>query len=118
MFVSWIPLLTATWLLLPTLAAAQAPAAPVPAPSPATAQGGAPTGRGQAQPQVPAWEAQARTDQNSQTAHQQLLAKRTQGKIDVYFAGDSIVRRWGATDYPQFLENWKQNFWGWNAADF
>src|SRR5436189_1666866 len=26
--------------------------------------------------------------------------------------------RWGATDYPQLLENWKQNFFGWNAADF
>src|SRR5262249_50752093 len=26
--------------------------------------------------------------------------------------------RWGATDYPQFLENWKVNFFGWNAADF
>ncbi|MGH7618230.1 MAG: GDSL-type esterase/lipase family protein [Gemmatimonadaceae bacterium] len=28
------------------------------------------------------------------------------------------MRRWGATDYPQFLENWKANFFGWNAADF
>ena len=115
-------LLTAIWLLLQAavvaVAAAQAPAAP--ASLPASAQGSAPAGRGRgpAQAPVPAWEAQARTDQNSQIAHQQLLAKRTQGKIDVYFAGDSIVRRWGATDYPQFLENWKQNFWGWHAADF
>jgi lysophospholipase L1-like esterase len=60
----------------------------------------------------------ARTDKNSQIAHQQLLAKRKQGRIDVYFEGDSITRRWGATDYPQLLENWKQNFFGWNAADF
>ena len=60
----------------------------------------------------------ARTDANSMLAHQQLLAKRTQGKIDVYFEGNSIVRRWGATDYPQFLANWKANFFGWNAADF
>src|SRR5262249_22054749 len=30
----------------------------------------------------------------------------------------SIARRWGATDYPQFLENWKKNFFGWNVADF
>jgi lysophospholipase L1-like esterase len=60
----------------------------------------------------------ARTDPNSMLAHQQLLAKRTQGKIDVYFEGNSIVRRWGATDYPQFLANWKANFFGWNAADF
>ena len=59
-----------------------------------------------------------RTDRNSQLAHEQLLAKRKQGRIDIYFEGDSITRRWGATDYPQFLENWKQNFFGWNAADF
>ena len=35
-------------------------------------------------------------------AHRQLLEKRTQGKIDVYFMGNSITRRWGATDYPEF----------------
>src|ERR1017187_6462737 len=40
------------------------------------------------------------------------------GGIDVYFEGDSITRRWGATDYPDFLANWKENFFGWNAADF
>lgn len=60
----------------------------------------------------------ARTDPNSQLAHEQLLAKRKQGRIDIYFEGDSITRRWGAADYPQLLENWKQNFAGWNAADF
>lgn len=59
-----------------------------------------------------------RTDRNSQLAHQQLLAKTKGGRIDVYFEGDSITRRWGATDYPQLLENWKKNFFGWNAADF
>jgi lysophospholipase L1-like esterase len=59
-----------------------------------------------------------RSDQNSQLAHQQLLAKTKAGRIDVYFEGDSITRRWGATDYPQLLENWKSNFFGWNAADF
>jgi lysophospholipase L1-like esterase len=59
-----------------------------------------------------------RTDANSILAHQQLLEKRTQGKIDVYFMGNSITRRWGATDYPQFLANWTENFHGWNAADF
>ena len=59
-----------------------------------------------------------RTDANSMLAHQQLLAKRTQGTIDVYFEGNSITRRWGATDYPDFLANWKSNFFGWNAADF
>ena len=59
-----------------------------------------------------------RADKNSQIAHEQLLAKAKQGRIDVYFEGDSITRRWGATDYPQLLENWNKNFFGWNAADF
>lgn len=59
-----------------------------------------------------------RTDRNSRIAHEQLLAKKNQGRIDIYFEGDSITRRWGATDYPQLLDNWKQNFHGWNAADF
>jgi lysophospholipase L1-like esterase len=59
-----------------------------------------------------------RTDANSVTAHRQLLAKAKQGGIDVYFIGDSITRRWGATDYPQLLANWRENFYGWNAANF
>jgi lysophospholipase L1-like esterase len=60
----------------------------------------------------------SRADQNSLTAHTQLLEKAKQGRIDIYFEGDSIARRWGATDYPDLLANWKQNFFGWNAADF
>jgi lysophospholipase L1-like esterase len=60
----------------------------------------------------------ARTDANSRAAHEQLLAKAKAGRIDVYFTGDSITRRWGATDYPDFLANWNANFHGWNAADF
>jgi lysophospholipase L1-like esterase len=59
-----------------------------------------------------------RTDQSSMIAHQQLLEKKKQGRIDVYFEGDSITRRWAATDYPYLLANWNQNFFGWNAADF
>jgi lysophospholipase L1-like esterase len=59
-----------------------------------------------------------RADANSMAAHAQLLEKAKQGRIDVYFEGDSITRRWGATDYPELLANWKQNFFGWNAADF
>jgi lysophospholipase L1-like esterase len=59
-----------------------------------------------------------RTDQNSKTAHRQLLEKARQGIVDLYFEGDSITRRWGATDYPDLLANWKQNFFGWNAGDF
>ena len=59
-----------------------------------------------------------RTDANSLLAHEQLLEKAKKGGIDIYFDGDSIARRWGATDYPELLANWKQNFFGWNAADF
>lgn len=59
-----------------------------------------------------------RGDQNSLTAHTQLLEKAKAGGIDIYFEGDSITRRWGATDYPELLANWRQNFFGWNAADF
>jgi lysophospholipase L1-like esterase len=66
----------------------------------------------------PAGMAVARTDRNSMLAHGQLLDKARKGGIDIYFEGDSITRRWGATDYPDLLANWKQNFFGWNAADF
>jgi len=62
----------------------------------------------------------ARADQNSMIAHQQLLEKAKQGRIDIYFEGDSITRRWGSSDeqYKHFYENWRTNFFGWNAADF
>jgi lysophospholipase L1-like esterase len=59
-----------------------------------------------------------RTDANSRLAHQQRLESLKKGSIDVYFIGDSITRRWRATDYPQFLANWNENFLGWNAANF
>jgi lysophospholipase L1-like esterase len=59
-----------------------------------------------------------RDDRNSQLAHAQLLEKAKAGGISLYFLGDSITRRWGATDYPEFLAHWKKNFHGWNAADF
>jgi len=51
-------------------------------------------------------------------AHAQLLEKARVGRIDVYFVGDSITRRWGATDYPELLANWRRNFFGWNAGNF
>jgi lysophospholipase L1-like esterase len=60
----------------------------------------------------------ARSDRNSRLAHEQLLAKARQGRIDVYFVGDSITRRWGATDYPELLAHWTMRFFGWNAANF
>ena len=71
-----------------------------------------------AQGQASADQPVSRTDANSLAAHTQLLEKAKKGGIDVYFEGDSITRRWGATDYPDLLANWTQNFFGWNAADF
>ena len=68
--------------------------------------------------ELPADQPVFRRDANSLVAHSQLLAKAKQTGIDVYFEGDSITRRWGALDYPELLANWKQNFFGWNAADF
>ena len=61
-----------------------------------------------------------RTDANSQLAHRHLLDKAKQGRIDVYFVGDSITRRWGTSDpqYKDLLANWNANFFGWNAANF
>lgn len=61
-----------------------------------------------------------RADRNSMLAHAELLEKRKKGRIDVYFLGDSITRRWGTSDarYKAFLENWRKNFFGWNAANF
>jgi lysophospholipase L1-like esterase len=71
-------------------------------------------------PVEPADQPMARSDANSLKAHEQLMAKRMQGKIDVYFMGDSITRRWGTSDrqYADLLGNWNENFKGWNAADF
>ena len=62
----------------------------------------------------------ARGDENSRLAHAQLLDKARRGGIGVYFAGDSITRRWGTSDaaYREFLDHWTRNFFGWNAANF
>jgi lysophospholipase L1-like esterase len=61
-----------------------------------------------------------RADRNSMLVHSELLEKAKQGRIDVYFEGDSITRRWGTGDeqYKHFLANWQENFFGWNAANF
>jgi lysophospholipase L1-like esterase len=61
-----------------------------------------------------------RGDRNSQIAHEQLVDKARRGGIDVYFVGDSITRRWGTSDaaYRELFENWRRNFFGWNAANF
>ncbi len=49
-----------------------------------------------------------------------MLQKAKTGRIDVYFEGDSITRRWGTSDpqYAEFLANWNRNFHGWNAGNF
>jgi cephalosporin-C deacetylase len=61
-----------------------------------------------------------RTDENSRIAHQELLEKRSKGKIDLYFLGDSITRRWGTSDalWSALYANWRENFLGWNAGNF
>ena len=70
-------------------------------------------------PSMPAPDRPApRTDANSMQAHADLLAKARAGRIDVYFVGDSITRRWGALDYPDFLAHWRETFHGWHAANF
>ena len=92
-------------LLVSMVVSAMALAAAAQAPQPPRAPG-------------PADRAEPRTDANSQLAHKELLAKAKSGRVDVYFVGDSIARRWGALDYPEFLANWRQNFGGWNAGDF
>ncbi|HVO12044.1 MAG TPA: GDSL-type esterase/lipase family protein [Vicinamibacteria bacterium] len=73
---------------------------------------------GHVPPPTPADQPRVRADRNSHLAHQQLLEKARAGGIDLYFLGDSITRRWGATDYPEFLAHWNRTFHGWNAADF
>ena len=104
-------------LSLATLTAALAcdpPRRPAP-PVPSTASAAAAQPR---QERWPADRATPRTDGNSMLAHRQLLEKRSKGKIDVFFMGNSITRRWGATDYPQLLAHWRESFHGWNAANF
>jgi lysophospholipase L1-like esterase len=65
-----------------------------------------------------------RGDENSKIAHEDLLNKArygaTEGRVDVYFIGDSITRRWGCTDpqYKDLLDSWNDHFFGWNAANF
>lgn len=58
-----------------------------------------------------------RLDPVSQRAHAVFVEKAKRGRIDVYFTGDSITRRWQATDKTH-KHNWDANFFGWNAANF
>ncbi|MCR6630469.1 MAG: GDSL-type esterase/lipase family protein [Magnetospirillum sp.] len=64
------------------------------------------------------YKAVPRTEPHSRIAHEELLAKARAGGIDLYFLGDSITRRWGATDYPDLLAHWRKHFYGWNAGNF
>jgi len=80
--------------------------------------GGAPACAQEMSPVFAADQPIPRTDANSQAAHIHLLNKARMGGIDIYFEGDSITRRWGAIDYPDLLANWRENFFGWNAANF
>lgn len=69
---------------------------------------------------VAEFQSQPRLDENSKLAHAQLIQKAGQGRIDLYFLGDSITRRWGCSDeaYANFYENWRSHFHGWNAGNF
>lgn len=76
---------------------------------------------------APGREASARADVAEPQAaeafarvHQALLRKKTQGQIDAYFLGDSITRRWHASEprYRELQAHWNQSFRGWNAANF
>lgn len=66
------------------------------------------------------FQSQPRLDENSKLAHEQLVNKAGQGRINLYFLGDSITRRWGCSDeaYANFYENWRSHFYGWNAGNF
>ena len=48
-----------------------------------------------------------RADANSRLAHEQLLAKRTQGRIDVYFEGDSITNIAHQLGYFETIASWR-----------
>ncbi len=65
-------------------------------------------------------EPEERGDANSRLAHIQMVEKARKGRIDLYFLGDSIVRRWGCSDmaYRHFYAHWRESFWGWNAGNF
>jgi len=66
------------------------------------------------------FQSRPRQDKNSMVAHEQLVAKAGQGRIDLYFVGDSITRRWGCSDkaYADLYANWRSHFYGWNAGNF
>ena len=67
------------------------------------------------QASAPADKPAARNDDPVWVAkHRELLDKAKRGRVDLYFEGDSITRRWEATH----RENWDRNFAGWRAGNF
>src|SRR5262252_5779620 len=67
--------------------------------------------------QIPADQPVERSDQNSHIAHTQLLEKARRGGIDIYFEGDSIVRRWGAADYGWGADTTQNILWRLNNGE-
>ncbi len=67
---------------------------------------------------APADQPLERTDPKSRLGHLHLLEKARSGRIDVYFVGDSLTRRWAGTDHPHLLAHWRESFHGWHAANF
>jgi lysophospholipase L1-like esterase len=59
-----------------------------------------------------------RIDEDARAFHERLLEKARKGGIDVYFTGDSIVRRWAGADYPELLAHWNKTFRGLKAGNF
>ena len=67
------------------------------------------------QASAPADKPAARNDDPVWVAkHRELLEKAKRGRVDLYFEGDSITRRWEATH----RESWDRNFGGWRAGNF
>jgi lysophospholipase L1-like esterase len=78
-----------------------------------------PLKKGRASPgNVPAVPPVERTDGDAKAVHERLLKTARKGGIDVYFTGDSIVRRWAGEDYPEHRAHWKKTFRGIRAANF
>jgi lysophospholipase L1-like esterase len=71
----------------------------------------------QGQPPGPADKPVARNEDPTWVRkHLELLERAKRGNIELYFAGDSITRRWEGE--VRHKANWDQNFGGWKSANF